>query len=41
LSGAKIGNDNTIAPGAFVYKGCRDNRLLAGNPALDITGEHI
>jgi carbonic anhydrase/acetyltransferase-like protein (isoleucine patch superfamily) len=36
LNKAKIGNDNIIAPGAYVYKGCGDNRLLAGNPALHV-----
>ena len=39
LPGAKMGNDNTVAPGAFIYKGCGNNRLMAGNPALDIQGE--
>jgi len=38
LAKAEIGNDNTIAPGAFVYKGCRDNAIMAGNPACDISG---
>jgi acetyltransferase-like isoleucine patch superfamily enzyme len=36
LAGAKIGHNNRIAPGAYVYKGCGDNRVLAGNPALDM-----
>jgi acetyltransferase-like isoleucine patch superfamily enzyme len=41
LAKAKIGNNNVIAPGAFVYKGCRDGCLMAGNPALDVSGERI
>ena len=36
LAKAKIGNDNTIAPGAFIYKGCRHNTIMAGNPALRV-----
>ncbi len=39
LPGAKIGNDNMLAAGAYVYKGCRDNRIMAGNPAQDMSGE--
>ena len=34
LAGAKVGNRNVIAPGAYVYKGCKDDTLMAGNPAL-------
>lgn len=33
---ARVGNSNIIAPGSFVYKGCKDNCRLAGNPALRI-----
>jgi len=36
LPKARIGNDNVIAPGAFVYKGCRNDTLMAGNPAINI-----
>ncbi len=36
LPGAKIGQENMIAPGAFVYKGCKNRCRLAGNPALNI-----
>ncbi|CAK7027855.1 MAG: hypothetical protein DELT_02652 [Desulfovibrio sp.] len=39
LPSAKMGDDNTVAPGAFVYKGCGNGRLMAGNPALDVS-EH-
>ena len=35
---ARMGNRNTIAPGAYVYKGCGDNRVMAGNPAYDVSG---
>jgi hypothetical protein len=37
LAGAKIGDHNRITPGSYVYKGCGDNRVLAGNPALDVS----
>ena len=37
LPKASIGNSNIIAPGSIVYKGCKDNCRLAGNPALDIS----
>jgi acetyltransferase-like isoleucine patch superfamily enzyme len=36
LANARMGDDNTVAPGAFVYKGCGNGRLMAGNPALDV-----
>jgi len=36
LERTKIGNDNIIAPGSCLYKGCLDNALMAGNPALNI-----
>ena len=36
LPKAKIGNNNKIAPMSVVYKGCKDNCYLAGNPALKI-----
>ena len=36
LPKARIGNRNILAPGSFVYKGCRDNCRLAGNPALNL-----
>jgi carbonic anhydrase/acetyltransferase-like protein (isoleucine patch superfamily) len=38
LDKAKVGDGNTVAPGAFVYKGCGDGRLMAGNPAVDLRG---
>lgn len=34
LPNAKIGNHNMIAPLSAVYKGCKDNSYLLGNPAL-------
>lgn len=34
LPSAKIGNNNKIAPLSAVYKGCRDNCYMLGNPAL-------
>ena len=36
LPKARIGNRNILAPGSFVYKGCRDNCRLAGNRALKL-----
>ncbi len=36
LEKSKLGNNNTIAPAAVVYKGCKDNALMAGNPAVKI-----
>lgn len=36
LPRAKIGSGNKIAPLGVVYKGCRDNSYMAGNPALKI-----
>ena len=37
LAGARVGNNNVVAPGAYLYKGCRDDCLMAGNPAYDIS----
>lgn len=34
LPKSRIGNDNIISPGSFVYKGCGNNRRMAGNPAI-------
>lgn len=34
LPKCKIGNNNKIAPLSAVYKGCRDNCHMQGNPAL-------
>ena len=34
LPGSRIGDDNIIAPGSVVYKGCGHGRRMAGNPAL-------
>lgn len=31
---AKIGNNNKIAPLSCIYKGCKDNCIMQGNPAL-------
>lgn len=39
LPKARIGNRNILAPGSFVYKGCRDNCRLAGNAALNLRPE--
>ncbi len=36
LPGAKVGDENMIAPGAFIYKGCKNRCRMAGNPALKI-----
>lgn len=36
LPHAKIGDNNKIAPLSAVYKGCKNNCYLAGNPALKI-----
>lgn len=36
LPEGRIGDDNTVAPGAFVYKGCGNGCLMAGNPALNV-----
>lgn len=34
LPKAKIGNNNTIAPLSAVYKGCKNDSYLLGNPAM-------
>ncbi len=34
LPHAKIGNNNKIAPLSAVYRGCKDNCYMIGNPAL-------
>lgn len=36
LPHAKIGNNNKVAPLSAVYKGCRDNCYMLGNPALKV-----
>ena len=36
LPKSKIGNNNKIAPLSAVYKGCKDNCYMLGNPALKI-----
>lgn len=36
MPGARVGNDNQILPAAYVYKGCRDGKVMAGNPAVNI-----
>ncbi len=36
LEHARMGNGNLLAPGSVIYKGCRDNCRMAGNPALKI-----
>lgn len=36
LPECKIGNNNKIAPLSAVYKGCRDNCYMIGNPALKV-----
>ena len=44
LAHASIGNHNVIAPGAYVYKGCGNEQILAGNPALSmghVDKEHV
>ena len=34
LPKAKIGDNNIIAPLSAVYKGCKNNCYMSGNPAL-------
>ena len=36
LPKSKIGNNNKIAPLSAIYKGCKDNCYMLGNPALKI-----
>lgn len=36
---ARMGNCNSLAPGSALFKGCKDNARLSGNPALK-TGEY-
>ena len=36
LPKAKIGNNNKIAPLSCIYKGCKDNCYMQGNPALKV-----
>lgn len=36
LPKVKIGNNNKIAPLSAVYKGCKDNCYMLGNPALKV-----
>ncbi len=36
LPNAKIGDNNKIAPLSAVYKGCKNNCYMSGNPALKI-----
>ena len=36
LPQAKIGNNNKIGPLSAVYKGCKNNTYLQGNPALKV-----
>lgn len=33
---SKIGNNNIIAPLSVIYKGCRNNCYMSGNPALKL-----
>lgn len=37
LPKAKIGNNNKIAAGSVIYKICRDNSVMQGNPAVKIS----
>ncbi|MDR1659499.1 MAG: transferase, partial [Desulfovibrio sp.] len=36
LDRGRVGDNNRMAPGAFLYKGCGNERLMAGNPALPV-----
>ncbi len=36
LNNAVVGNENLLAPNSYIYKGCKDNCRMAGNPALKI-----
>ncbi len=36
LEHSVVGNSNILAPGSTIYKGCKDNCRMAGNPALKI-----
>lgn len=37
LPRSKIGNNNKIAAGSVVYRGCKNNRVMQGNPAVVIS----
>ncbi len=34
---AQVGNHNKISPLSVLFKGCKDNCLMAGNPAIKLT----
>lgn len=36
LPNSKIGDENIIAPGSFIYKGCKNRLYYSGNPAVKI-----
>jgi len=36
LEKARIGNNNGITPGSVLYKGCGNDRVIGGNPALPL-----
>ena len=36
LPKARMGDSNSIAPASILYKGCKNNCRMAGNPALNI-----
>lgn len=36
LPNSKIGNNNIISPLSAIYKGCKDNCYMSGNPALKV-----
>ena len=36
LPHAKIGNNNKFLPASVVYKKCKDNCIMQGNPAIKI-----
>jgi len=36
LPGVKIGHNNKIAPLSAIYKGCRNNSYMLGNPAIKV-----
>jgi len=36
LPRAKVGDNNIIAPGSYMYKGCKNNGYYAGNPAIKL-----
>lgn len=36
MQSARLGDGNVLAPGACLYKGCGNHRIMAGNPATSL-----